>query len=353
MADKSYNVSTGIKNTYNVYSGIGSPQCYYINNTEASGLYFEKGKTYQFIQTGISNSGNPLNIYIDEYGNKKLEKYISISGVAGVDRYVTVSIPKSYKETNTLYYGNESGDFFGAPIKLISTDYYLKHNVKILCLGAFHDGTKYSLPEEILDGKFLITGSKDYIFLTTGMYAVASDYQNNTTITSSLYRRKDTLSINLIKSTDGNGALIDSDFVINYFGNELKYTKNPINSNEWSNLHTLYYLIADLSFADSGVLDQFSLNSKSYYQYGYQLSGCEGCIEKIDIITGERNIYSGFIDIYYNPLKIINNNFSNPFLNISSGDIKTENFITFDNISAIEYSKSFYKDTSYNILNKI
>ncbi|NBP03993.1 MAG: hypothetical protein EBU90_28650 [Proteobacteria bacterium] len=117
--------------------------CYYLNGTQASGLYFEKGKTYQFVQTGISNSGNPLNIYVDEYGNKKLEKYVSISGTAGVDRYITVSIPKSYKETSTLYYGNESGEFFGAPIKLISTDYYLKHNIKLICFDVKHDGTKY------------------------------------------------------------------------------------------------------------------------------------------------------------------------------------------------------------------
>ena len=77
MADKSYNVSTGFKSIYNVYSNEGSSACYYINNIEASGLYFEKGKSYQFIQTGASNSGNPLNIYLDEYGNKKLEKYLN------------------------------------------------------------------------------------------------------------------------------------------------------------------------------------------------------------------------------------------------------------------------------------
>ena len=66
---------------YNVYSNEGSSACYYINNIEASGLYFEKGKSYQFIQTGSSNSGNPLNIYLDEYGNKKLEKYSNAQNI--------------------------------------------------------------------------------------------------------------------------------------------------------------------------------------------------------------------------------------------------------------------------------
>jgi len=326
--------------------------CYYINNLEAPNLYFEKGKTYQFVQTGISNSGNPLNIYIDEYGNKKLEKYVSISGTAGVDRYVTVSIPKSYKETNTLYYGNESGEFFGAPIKLTSTEYYLKHNIKLFCFGAYHDGNKYYLPDNLLDGKFLPTGNS-YALLTTGIYGIISTPGNNTSFSSSLYRRKDTLTINLIKSTGGNGALIDSNFILNYFGNELRYTKNPIYSNDWSNLHTLYYLIGDLSFQDSGSLDNFDSNLKSYYQHGYQLSGCEGCVEKINLTTGEGNIYSGVLEIYYNPLKIINNNFSNPLLTITSGDIKTNDFISFDKISNIKYEKSFYTDTSYTIQRKI
>ena len=326
--------------------------CYYLNGTQGSGLYFEKGKSYQFIQTGTSNSGNPLNIYLDEYGNKKLEKYVSISGTAGLDRYVTVSIPKTYKETNTLYYGNESGEFFGAPIKLTSNEYYLKHNIKLFCFGAYHDGTKYYLPENLLDGKFFPTGNS-YALLTTGIYGIISTPGNTTSFSSNLMRRKDTLYINLIKSTGGGGALIDSNFILNYFGNELRYTKNPIYSNDWSNLHTLYYLIGNLSFQDSGTLDNFDPTLKTYYQYGYQLSGCESCIEKINLTTGEGNIYSGILEIYYNPLKIINNNFSNPFLNITIGDIKTGDFISFDRASNIKYEKSFYTDTSYNIPRKI
>ena len=150
MVDQSYNVRTGLKTISNVYSGLGTSQCFYINNIEASGLYFEKGKNYQFIQTNISNIGNPLNIYLDEYGNKKLEKYITISGSAGLNRYLTVSIPKTFKQTNTLYYGNESGQFFGAPIKLTSTEYYLKHNIQLYCFNAYHDNTKYIIPDNIL-----------------------------------------------------------------------------------------------------------------------------------------------------------------------------------------------------------
>jgi hypothetical protein len=352
MADKSYNVSTGFKTIYNIYSNEGSSACYYINNIEASGLYFEKGKSYQFIQTGASNSGNPLNIYLDEYGNKELEKYVTISGVAGLNRYVNVSIPKTFKETSTLYYGNESGQFFGAPIKLTSSEYYLKHNIKLFCFGAHHDGIKYHLPENLLDGKFFPTGNS-YVLLTTGIYGIISTPESTSSFTSNLTRRKDTLNVNLVKSINGGGALMDSNFILNYFGNELRYTKNPIYSNDWSNLYTLYYLIENLSFEDSGTLDTFDPNLKNYHQYGYQLSGCEGCIEKINLTTGEGNIYSGVFEIYYNPLKIIKNNFSNPFLTITSGDIKTENFISFDIASNIKYEKNFYTDTSYNIPRKI
>jgi len=351
-----------------IYPQIGNPStikvgdgviikdhhCYYLNEIEASGLYFEKGKTYQFVQTGISNSGNPLNIYVDEYGNKKLEKYVSISGTAGVDRYVTVSIPKSYKETNTLYYGNESGDFFGAPIKLISTDYYLKHNIKLLCFGAVHDGVKYYLPDSILDQKFLFTQSSlNYTLLKSGIYPIVSNHENNQYSTSTLYRRKDTLDINLVKSTGYNGTIMDRDFVINYFGNKLKYTRNPIEAYDWPDLGWLYFLLEYFTFGCSGQLDAFEIDPKKYYQYGYQLSGCEQCIEKIVLTTGEGNIYSGKIDIYYNPLKLINNSFSNQFLNVTSGDIRTEDFISFDNVPNVKYTKTFYQDTTYSIPRKI
>ena len=352
MADKSYNISTGIKNTYNIYSGIGSPECYYLNNVEASGLFFEKGKTYQFIQTGASNSGNPLNIYIDEYGNKKLEKYVSISGAAGLDRYVTVSIPKSYKETNTLYYGNESGKFFGAPIKLISTDYYLKHNIKLICLDVKHDGTKYIIPDRLLDQKFInYNGEDNYFALTSGILGFISTPENDNMSSSTLFTRKDTLSVSL--STQ-YGGIFNKNFNINYFGNTLYYKKsNATGENEWSNLSDLYWLLNDKSFADSGNIDIFSLNKKEYKQYGYQLSGCEGCINKIILTTGKNNAYSGTFEIYYNPIQLTKDYSANLFLNTNSGNINTQDFITFDDIGLIEYSKSFYNDTSYSIPRKI
>jgi hypothetical protein len=352
MADKSYNVSTGIKNTYNVYSGIGSPQCYYINNIEASGLYFEKGKTYQFVQTGISNSGNPLNIYVDEYGNKKLEKYVSISGTAGSDRYITVSIPKSYKETSTLYYGNESGEFFGAPIKLISTDYYLKHNIKLICFDVKHDGTKYIIPDRLLDQKLInYNGENNYFALTSGILGVISTPDGNDINSSTLITRKDILSVNLVNS---NAGIISSNFDINYFGNILTYKRNnATGSNEWSNLSDLYWLLNDKTFADSGRMDDFSPEDKQYKQYGYQLSGCEGCIKNITLTTGQGNAYSGTFELYYNPIELTEDYTANLFLDTTTGNIKTEDFITFDNIGAVTYSKSFYNDTNYSIPRKI
>ena len=326
--------------------------CYYLNGTQASGLYFEKGKTYQFVQTGISNSGNPLNIYVDEYGNKKLEKYVSISGTAGVDRYITVSIPKSYKETSTLYYGNESGEFFGAPIKLISTDYYLKHNIKLICFDVKHDGTKYIIPDRLLDQKFInYNGENNYFALTSGILGIISTPDGNNIASSSLTTRKDTLFVNLVQK---NGGLFSANFNINYFGNILTYKKNnATGSNEWSNLSDLYWLLNDKTFADSGRMDDFSPEDKQYKQYGYQLSGCEGCIKKIILTTGQRNAYSGTFELYYNPIELTEDYTANLFLNTTTGNIKTEDFISFDNIGAVTYSKSFYNDTNYSIPRKI
>jgi hypothetical protein len=325
--------------------------CFYINNIQASGLYFEKGKSYRFIQTGISNSGNPLNIYLDEYGNKKLEKYVSISGTAGVDRYITVSIPKSFKETNTIYYGNESGEFFGAPIKLISTDYYLKHNIKLICLDVKHDGKKYIIPDNLLDQKFInYYNNENYFALTSGIFGFISTPDGTNISSSSLMTRKDTLSVNLVQSSAG---LINSNFNINYFGNILTYKTNATGSNEWSNLSDLYWLIHDKSFNDSGRMDDFTATDKEYNQYGYLLSGCEGGVNKITLATGEGNVYSGTFEIYYNPINLINDITANSFLNTTTGNMQTEDFITFDNIGAVIYSKSFYSDANYSIPRKV
>ena len=326
MVDKSYNVSTGLKTIYNVYSGLGSSGCFYINNIEASGLYFEKEKTYQFIQTGVSNSGNPLNIYLDEYGNKKLEDHISISGVAGIDRYVTVSIPKTFTETNTLYYGNESGDFFGAPIKLISTDYYLKYNIKLLCFDAYHDNEKYIIPNNILTKNKNSYPQQCY---TSGILPSINKYNNlygGQAQSSYLTNiRTDVINLNIL---DSNRTLIKDNFNFDFFGNNLIYKKNSNSANrEWSNLYELYNLISDLCFADSG-----SLNSgesfKNYYQYGYQLSGCEGCIDKLTLTTGNNNFYSGFITLFYNPRKIYKNYRNYPRTNINYEYFSNKDFVT-------------------------
>lgn len=323
MADKSYNISTGLKTIYNVYSGLGSPHCFYINNIEASGLYLEKGKTYEFIQTGTSNSDNPLNIYLDEYGNKKLTKYVTVSGTAGVDRYITISIPKSFKETNTLYYGNESGEFFGAPIKLISNEYYLKYNIQLYCFNVKHDNEKYIIPQNILTDRInyndqynLESGILPYINKNNSMFKTS--YSQNI--------RTDVLNLNLF--TEDNFLLRDSDnFTINFFGNNLTYKKIKTNSNDWSNLYDLYNLVSELCFADSGSLEIYQTSEEKYYQYGYQLSGCEGCIDKIILNTGINNIYSGSITLIYNPTKIYNNYNSYPLFNPNSQSIVTESFI--------------------------
>lgn len=326
--------------------------CFYIDNVKASGLFMEKGKTYQFVQTQLSNSGNPLNIYLDEYGNKKLTKYVTVSGVAGANRYVTVSIPKSFKETNTLYYGNESGEFFGAPIKLISNEYYLKHNIKLICLDVKHDGTKYIIPDNLLDQKFInYYNNENYFALTSGIFSFISTPDGQNIGSSTLITRKDTLAVNLVGK---NAGLIDSNFDINYFGNVLTYKRtNATGINEWSNLSDLYWLLNDRSFSDSGRIDDFSAKDKEYNQYGYLLSGCEGCINKITLATGEGNVYSGTFEIYYNPINLVNDITANSFLNTTTGNIQNEDFITFDNIGAVTYSKSFYNDTSYSIPRKI
>jgi hypothetical protein len=230
-------------------------------------------------------------------------------------------IPKSFKETNTLYYGNESGEFFGAPIKLISTDYYLKYNIKLLCFNAKHDNEKYILPKNILTKK--VSNSGQY-GITSGILPFINSYNNNFIKNYSTDIRKDIIKINLLNDTR---SLIFSNFNFNFFGNNLIYKKVKTNTkNEWSNLYDLYNIISDLCFADSGSLDVYEESPKEYYQYGYQLSGCEGCIDKITLITGNNNFYSGVITLYYNPRKIYKN-YNNFYLS-NTAEINNENFVT-------------------------
>jgi hypothetical protein len=335
MVDQSYNVRTGLKTISNVYSGLGTSQCFYINNIEASGLYFEKGKNYQFIQTNISNIGNPLNIYLDEYGNKKLEKYITISGSAGLNRYLTVSIPKTFKQTNTLYYGNESGQFFGAPIKLTSTEYYLKHNIQLYCFNAYHDNTKYIIPDNILtqNAKFynefiLISGILPFINKNNDLFK--SNYLSNV--------RTDVIKINAY--VPNKGIMPDDSLNLNFFGNNLYYKNIKTDAtNQWSNLYDLYNLIIDLSFADSGSLESGTQSSAKYYQYGYRLSGCEGCIDKITLTTGFNNFYSGQITLFYNPRKIYENYRSYPLMNVNGESFNSGDFVGPNTIIAEENFK--------------
>ena len=119
--------------------------------------------------------------------------------------------------------------------------------------------------------------------------------------TTNLYNRKDTLNINLIKE---NGQIFDSSFSFDYFGIDLNYNLNPTGryDYEFKNMKELYDHISNISFESEG-----NINNIDSHQYpGYKLAYCPNCISKINLITGLNNIFSGQIEIFYNPTKIIN-----------------------------------------------
>ena len=343
------------KTTKNNFFNKGNQKCYYINNKEAPVLYIEKGKEYVFDQTDVSNGSNPLNIYYDVYKSKKLNQYITIEGTEGFNRKITINIPKSFKETQTLYYMSENSDFVGGEIKLISKDYKLKHNIKLLCFGARHDGQRYIIPNRIItENSFKINGDNSFIQNEVGVLAILSTPTGGNIFSSNYINRKDTLSVNLVKS-DG-GIELDK-FDLNYFGNTLTYNAYPTGDNEYSNMKELYDKIVDLSFGSSGVMDIYpGLGSLNSYKFpGYQLDYCQGCIQNVNLITGEFNPYSGKIEIFYDPVKLINDYTANKYLNIKQDEIKTGDFIFFDSSlrDNFKYEKSFSSDTVYNISRKI
>ena len=250
---------------------------------------------------------------------------------------------------------SENSDFVGGEIKLISKDYKLKHNIKLLCFGARHDGQRYIIPNRIItENSFKINGDNSFIQNEVGVLAILSTPTGGNIFSSNYINRKDTLSVNLVKS-DG-GIELDK-FDLNYFGNTLTYNAYPTGDNEYSNMKELYDKIVDLSFGSSGVMDIYpGLGSLNSYKFpGYQLDYCQGCIQNVNLITGEFNPYSGKIEIFYDPVKLINDYTANKYLNIKQDEIKTGDFIFFDSSlrDNFKYEKSFSSDTVYNISRKI
>jgi hypothetical protein len=340
------------KTAGNIYYKMGHPQTYSINDTEAPIIYLEKGKTYIIDQLDPSNSSNPLNIYFDPLKNKKLDKYITIKGSPGVDRLLTINIPKEFKSTKTLYYMSENNDYFGGEIKIISKEYKLKHNIKLLCFGAQHNGSRYFIPNKLLSASsFLVSEENSFISSNkVGVLALLSTPTGGNTFESNLYNRKDTLSVNLVKY---DGAIIDYPFSFDYFGQSLNYTLNPTGkyTYEFKDIKQLYDIVSNITFSSYNSLDEDNL----YQPPGYKLSYCPNCVSRISLTTGLNNMFSGDIQIYYNPTKIINDYTVNKLLNINQENIETGDFVFFNQkLSGIfKYEKEFYSDENYQIERKL
>jgi TusA-related sulfurtransferase len=339
------------KSIHNSFLNLGNPKTYSINEKESPVIYLEKGKSYIFDQSDSSNASNPLNIYFDEKKIKKLNKFISIKGTAGIDRFLTITIPKDFKETSTLYYMSENNDYVGGEIKIITKEYKLKHNIKLFCFGSCHDGQKYFIPNKLLsESSFLISGENSFIANQLGILALLSTPTGGDNFTTNLYNRKDTLNINLVKE---NGQIFDSSFSFDYFGTNLNYNLNPTGryDHEFKNIKELYDHISNISFESEG-----NINNIDSHQYpGYKLAYCPNCISKINLVTGLNNIFSGQIEIFYNPIEIINDYTANKYLDINKENINTGDFIFFNNnlTGVIKYEKNFSSDDIYQIKRKI
>jgi len=329
------------KSERNIYFKKGDKNTFIVNNKEAPTLYIEKNKTYIFDQSDFSNKNDRLNIYLDL--NKKTllnKKYIKSYGVEGVNRTLELTLPKS-SEIKTLYYLSETKEYCGGEIKVITKNYKLKYNIKLLIFGARHDGEKYVLPNKMIDESFILKNlNSSYTQMDNGILAILSspidDAQKSI---NKIHLRKDVLTINLINKKE---VVETEKFIIDYFGNNLIYSQenNNVQENNWSNLKNLYEKINEISFRTSGFLDNNmpSGGLQSYKDIGYKLSYCPGCVTKTNLITGENNLYSGQIEIYYDPIKILNNK-SDIFLT-ETGNLKNENFILSESTSVI-YEKFF------------
>jgi hypothetical protein len=328
------------KTNRNLFYGKGHSQTFFLNEEECPLIYLEKGKSYTFDQSDPSNANDRLGIYLDINKKNKLgTQYTKSKGIEGVNRIITITIPEDFEEKQ-LYYLSETKDYVGGEIKIISKNYKLKYNLKLLIFGAKHDGEKYHIPNKILNDSYLLKNENNlYSKKEKGILAILS-YPKNKIGQEIAYNkfpiRKDILNINLIK----NGELQTDKFSINFFDNELTYSYYNYNpALNWKNLGDLYEKINALAFKSSGFLDLSTQNNRQVYQdIGYQLTPCQGCILKTNLITGENNLFSGQIEIYYDTLKILKNNKDLSLIN--TGDLKTKNFVSSDYFD-FTYQKNF------------
>lgn len=328
------------KTDKNSFYGKGHDQTFFLNNEECPLIYLEKGKSYTFDQSDPSNANDRLGIYLDINKKNKLKaQYIKSKGTEGVNRIITITIPKDFEEKQ-LYYLSETKNYVGGEIKIVSKNYKLKYNLKLLVFGAKHDGEKYYLPNKMLNNSYLLRNEGNlYSNKEKGILAILSYPKNNTDQEISYNKfpiRKDILDINLIR----DGELQTDKFFINFFDNELSYSYYNYNpASNWKDLGDLYEKINNIAFKSSGFLDLSTSNDRQVYQdIGYQLTPCQGCILKTNLITGENNLFSGQIEIYYDTLKIIRNDKDLSVIN--TGDLKTKDFISSDYIG-FTYQKTF------------
>lgn len=182
----------------------------------------------------------------------------------------------------------------------------------------------------------------------SGNLAILREYNKPEIVqVSYLPKRLDTLSIN-IQSLDCKNEL-EIDSYIDYFGNILRYKKQPTLSTEWNNVKDLYKIIEKLSFLNSGILDTGTY--EPYLEEGYLLSYCPGCVQKTYLSLPDNELdtlfFSGDITLEYNSFKILKNSEKILSPQILTGDLIQEDFINFkiSDSSIFKYKKDFLSTT--------
>lgn len=182
----------------------------------------------------------------------------------------------------------------------------------------------------------------------SGNLAILREYNKPDIVqVSYLPKRFDKISID-VKPLDCKSES-EIDTYIDYFGNILRYKKQPALSTEWNNVKDLYKIIEKLSFLNSGILDTGTY--ESYLEEGYLLSYCPGCVQQtfLSLPSDELDtlFFSGDITLEYNSFKILKNAEKILSPQILTGDLIQEDFINFkiSDSKIFKYKKDFISTT--------
>ena len=149
-------------NTVKVVDNGGN--LYEVNGQETPILTLVKGNTYRFNQDDSSNSGHPLKLYDDANKTTEYTTGVTVSGTAGTDRYLEITVASD--APSSLHYQCTEHSGMGAQINIVDDDETWTQQIKLVA-SDLATNAKFGTSVEI-DGDYIIIGAvganKSYIF---------------------------------------------------------------------------------------------------------------------------------------------------------------------------------------------